>query len=119
MQVSKEDSPEAVEQQWTALKRAFSRPESVLLFHLTNHYALVYAWREWQEEEVAEDGGTSARIRRQILTARKGQKPTAWLDFEEVRSIMLSWSGYHVMELRRAASHVRVPGGETGVPGGA
>lgn len=54
----------------------------VLLFHLTNHYALVFAWREWQDEE-------PMRLRRQILTARKGQRPSAWIDFEEVRKILL------------------------------
>jgi len=34
---------------------------------------------------------------RQILTARKGQRPTAWLDFEEVRQVMLGWDGYKIM----------------------
>jgi len=115
MQVAKDDSPEAVEQQWNALKNAFSRPSSVLLFHLTNHYALVYAWREWQEKN---EFGTPS-LRRQILTARKGQKPTAWLDFEEVRRIMLSWSGYHVLELRRVVSCSHVSGEQAGMPGGA
>merc|ERR1711924_333529 len=95
--ISKEDSSAAVEQQWSALKQAFSRPETVLLFHLTNHYALVFAWREWQETE---DGP----LHRQILTARKGQRPTAWIDFDEARSIMLGWSGYQMLEIRRSAT---------------
>lgn len=79
------------------LKNAFSKPQSVLLFHLTNHYALVYAWREWQED-LADEG---IRTRRQILTARKGQRPTAWLDLEEVRQIILGWSGYHILQIQR------------------
>lgn len=34
---------------------------------------------------------------RQILTARKGQRPSAWLDFGEVREVMLGWDGYKIM----------------------
>ena len=34
---------------------------------------------------------------RQILTARKGQRPSSWLDFAEVRDVMLGWDGYKIM----------------------
>jgi len=84
------DGARAVEEQWVALKSAFGSPSSVLLFHLRNHYALIYGWREWQPY--------GAHKRRQILTARKGQRPSAWLDFEEVREIMISWVGYHILQ---------------------
>lgn len=112
--VTKDDSADAIEHQWATMKSAFSKPHSVLLFHLTNHYALIYAWREWLEEV---DG--SQKARRQILTARKGQKPTVWMDFEEARSIMVGWSGYHVLQLQRAASTPALGGIEVGIPGGA
>jgi len=116
--VAKDDSAEAVEQQWTALKSAFARPHSVLLFHLTNHYALIYAWREWVEKVDSNHG--LPQKRRQILTARKGQRPTVWLDYDEAHSIMVSWSGYHILQVQRAASSsspaARV---EVGSPGGA
>eukprot|EP00931_Biecheleriopsis_adriatica_P103876 TRINITY_DN78667_c0_g1_i1.p1 TRINITY_DN78667_c0_g1~~TRINITY_DN78667_c0_g1_i1.p1 ORF type:complete len:489 (-),score=91.31 TRINITY_DN78667_c0_g1_i1:56-1429(-) len=101
--VAKDDNEANVEQQWSALKASFSNPNSVLIFHLTNHYALIFAWREWQDA----DGGDEQarpRISRQILTAREGQRPTAWLDFEEARKIMLGWSGYHMLQLQRAVS---------------
>lgn len=41
---------------------------------------------------------------RQMLTARRGQRPTAWVDFEEARKIMLSWAGYKIMTVRRGGA---------------
>lgn len=118
--VAKDDSADAMEHQWAALKTAFLRTHSVLLFHLTNHYALIYAWREWAETETTDSGEEFIRKRRQILTARKGQRPTVWLDFEEAHSIMVGWSGYHILQIQRNASSssplARV---EVGSPGGA
>jgi hypothetical protein len=68
------------------------RPNEVLLFHLKNHYALVFACREWV------DSGTGECVR-QLLSARKGQRPTAWLDFAEAREVMLGWDGYKMVAL--------------------
>jgi hypothetical protein len=96
-----EDSPCVVAQQWQALKSAFMLPRSVLLFHLTNHYALIYAWREWQDETSSPGRGAAPTIRRQILAARRGQRPSAWIDFEEMRNIMLRWTGYNLLQFER------------------
>lgn len=157
----------------TPLPQRPATTSQVLLFHLTNHYALIFGLREWcpssssgcrtaapgadfgprnndtgyvgrgngqafqRRESEAEEtlvvtaseasascvdavhtgggavgrskgGGGSrssksggsvatARWKRQILTARRGQRPTAWMDFEDVRKILLGWEGYKIM----------------------
>jgi len=108
------DGPDAVRAQWEAVKAWLTRPGTVLLLHLTNHYAPVYAYREWWTDEaepgpgvrVPEEGeslpGVMTTIVRQVLTARKGQRPTAWIDFEDLRSILCGWEGYKLMLLERA-----------------
>jgi hypothetical protein len=76
--VSRKDDDVAVQLQWDSLRSTFSHLDTVLLFHLKNHYALVFALREWTD-------AATGIVTRQMLTARKGQRPTAWLDFQEVR----------------------------------
>lgn len=76
----------------------------VLIFHLTNHYALVFAMREWveaQSDTCENNFSCKPTIVRQILTARKGQKPKAWINFEEVREILLRWSGYRIIAVEK------------------
>lgn len=68
-----------------------------LLFHLRNHYALIYACREWTDTK-------SGSHVRQILTARRGQRPSAWVDFDEVRELMIRWDGHRIMGIRRKRS---------------
>ena len=69
MKLSKGDSEEAVAEQWRSLQGQFGLPNVVLIYHLTNHYALVYALREWVEPG-------SGELVRQVLTTRRGQRPT-------------------------------------------
>ncbi len=64
----------------------------MLLFHLKNHYALIFAVREWYHEQ-------NQQYVRQVLTARKGQRPTAWIDFDEIREVLLSWDGYKIISI--------------------
>jgi len=132
--LSRSDSPKQIESQWAALREAFLAKDSVLLFHLKNHYALIFAMREWEEPlpqahdkdaERAENGEQAQqepsskvassdqqgamedskgfRAVRQILTSRRGQRPSAWVDFEEARQTMLGWSGYKIMHIHRRA----------------
>ena len=38
---------------------------------------------------------------RQLLVARPGQKPCAWVSFDSLRSSLLSWHGYALMAVAR------------------
>ncbi|CEM00524.1 unnamed protein product [Vitrella brassicaformis CCMP3155] len=179
--LSSRDNEMKVAYQWCCLKEMFARPNAVLLFHLTNHYALIYAWREWETEEVvtassssndnpdmaptngddAAEGETpqsaaaaaaerprspqsnspetnantstatapaapkvTRAVKREVLTARKGQRPTEWISFEEMRRIMIGWAGYRLLMIERlqrppsssSSSHTSSRGGEKTPP---
>lgn len=91
--LSSMDRAEDVQAQWLQLREQFTRDDTILLSHHTNHYALIYALREWIECD-----GTHVR---QVLTARKGQRPTAWVDWVELRQTYVKWAGYKLMLIRR------------------
>lgn len=45
--VQKHDSAETVQEQWQALVKLLQEPHSALLYHMENHYCLVFAARSW------------------------------------------------------------------------
>lgn len=45
--VAAQDTAEQVADQWDRLCREFQRPATALIFHLTNHFALLFALRSW------------------------------------------------------------------------
>jgi hypothetical protein len=92
--LKRDDSPETIERQWGKLSAAFNRPDASLIFHLKNHYALIYALREWTSD---------GRRVRQLLCARKGQRPSAWVDWLEARETILGWAGYKLMVAERCS----------------
>ena len=96
----KADDDGAIEAAWVALKAAFSQPRCCLILHQKGHYALVFAMREWVEDTVG-DGMTAEPPRRvrELLTCRKGQRPTLWVDWTEVHGFIAGWSGYAIMEV--------------------
>jgi len=87
------DSPTTIADQWAQFREEFMAYNSAFLFHQINHYSLIYAMREWQDHK--------GNKHRQILTAKRGQRPTAWLTFKEVRKILTSWHGYKIIRICR------------------
>lgn len=103
-QISQEDSEERREETWVGLWREFSRESTVLIYHLKNHYALVFAMREWQEspQYTKDDHGHIIQVRRmcrEILTARKGQRPSTWIAWDEVYATLCAWDGYKIVSV--------------------
>ena len=92
LQLKAADGARDVERQWAMLRTLFLRRRTALLSHHKNHYAIIFAVREWERE----GAGT---VVRQVFTARRGQRPNAWIDFEELRNTYLSWEGYKLMAI--------------------
>jgi hypothetical protein len=113
--LSKHDSAEEIELAWRKLRGAFVVPASALLLHHRNHYALIFAMREWwcTPTAAAECAEPQPERVRQILTARKGQRPTTWMDWTEVHSTLSGWAGYAIIEISasRAAAGAPSAGG--------
>lgn len=96
--LSRKDVESVVSSQWDALRSTFAQTNSVLLFHLKNHYALIFALREWIYMDITNNEKVLIH-KRQILTARKGQRPSVWIDFEEVRETLIGWEGYKIIAI--------------------
>lgn len=97
--VSKDDSAQAIDLQWGKMWRAFSEPDTVLLAHISNHYALIFALRDWKHAK------TGVR-HRELLTSKPGQRPRLWLSWQETRKILVQWSGYCIFSISLPSSYV-------------
>ena len=100
-----DDSEDIMQVQWEVLKNAVQQPDTVLLFHLRNHYALVAGHRTLRLP--------CGQLLQQILCSRKGQRPKHWIDFRcswtegdvarwSVRDTLLKWVGYKIIMIKRA-----------------
>jgi hypothetical protein len=78
---TRKDNEQTIGAQWQAVCSHVRQPDTAVIFHLTNHYALIFATREIVD--------LAGNVSRQILTARRGQRPRAWIAFEEVRRILI------------------------------
>ena len=103
--LSANDTKETVQVQWEALVTAVRSDSSVLIYHLENHYSLIFAAREWD----ADAGYGGKRTVRQVLVAKPGQQPCSWIDFETVRGTLGGWVGYSIMGVKVDVDEVAVP----------
>ncbi|KEP61879.1 UNVERIFIED_CONTAM: hypothetical protein HHA_238410 [Hammondia hammondi] len=56
------------------------------------------------EKETTDEVDRRRRLsKREVLTARRGQAPSAWISFEELRGLMLRWKGYRVLQMQRCS----------------
>lgn len=46
---------------------------------------------------VVDSGYSGCKQVRQVLVAKPGQKPCAWVSFDNLRQNLLSWQGYALM----------------------
>jgi hypothetical protein len=110
--ISAADTPAACAAQWASLCTALSSPHTSLIWHGRNHYALVFAMRTRPRgaADAAADADADADAKanadadadaggvvRELLTARKGQRPSAWVTWHEVRTLMLKWDQHAII----------------------
>ena len=98
------DEPAAVDAQWRALVATLRSPDAALLYHMENHYSLVYGAREWRGAGNVADGVPGKACFRQVLVGKPGQQPSRWIAFEDVRACVLGWTGYAMLCIRRDSS---------------
>jgi len=103
-QVQEADDADTVAAHWNELKQCVANPSQVLLFHLQNHYSMIYAARENQ----ADEGYGGKHLIRQVLVAKPGQQPCRWIDFATVRDTLLSWVGHAIIGIELEHSPVEM-----------
>lgn len=76
-------------------------PHGVLIYHMQRHYALIFGLREWV------DANTGCR-HREVLTARRKQKPKSWVCFDtELVPLLRESSKAGVVLVRRRVKEVK------------
>lgn len=97
------DSVEDIETQWVQLTNHLQAPDTAMIYHLENHYSVIYAMREWNMVGSVRDGVQAETRVRQILVGKPGQAPNKWIDLEDVRVCLLGWKGYGIVAVQRGA----------------
>ena len=93
--VSEKDGPEEKTIQWNYVRSVFDTPGNCVIFHLKNHYALVCAMRQYTIRD--EKNRKCVKLVRELLTARKGQRPRHWISWGDAHTTLTSWVGYKIL----------------------
>lgn len=103
--------------QWAVLLSHLKSPTASLIFHLENHYSVIYGARAW--ETVRRPGGAGhgeprrGVLVRQVLVGKPGQQPSRWVPWEDVRACLLGWQGYAVIVVQQLLREAAAGGGPT------
>lgn len=100
--VSARDSADSINEQWALLCSYLQVSDTALIFHLENHYSVIYGIREWKMLANVRDGVQRETSVQQILVGKPGQSPNRWIDWEDVRASLLGWQGYGIVAVQRS-----------------
>lgn len=106
MLVTPSDSEQLVGDQWERMCTHLEARDTAMIYHLENHYSIIYAMREWDTHGNVRDGVQCRSRVRQILVGKPGQAPNTWIDWEDVRACLLGWKGYGVVCAQCKTKHM-------------
>ena len=75
---------------WKKIKDTFLFPKTVLIFHLKNHYSLIYSLKEVYDS----DNNLKDCL---LLISKKGQSPKDWVNLDFVIDTLKGWKGYNII----------------------
>ena len=75
---------------WKRIKETFLSPKTILIFHLKNHYSLIYSLKEVYDE----DNNLKDCL---LLISKKGQSPKNWVNLDFVIDTIKGWKGYNII----------------------
>lgn len=73
---------------WYKILEYFKKKNTVLIFHLKNHYCNIFSMRKYNKE---------GKEYFELLISKKGQKPKNWVSISFIIETLLKWVGYAII----------------------